>query len=52
MDESKFEAWESKRRTRVRCRANESMLDLCLMPSVKHGKGNVTVYKAGSVLVT
>ena len=43
-DESKFEVFGSKRRTFVRRRSNEKMLDACLTPSVKHGGGNVMIW--------
>ena len=43
-DESKFELFGSQRRTFVRCRKNEKMLEECLTPSVKHGGGNVMVW--------
>jgi hypothetical protein len=38
-----FELFGSQR-TLVRCRTNEKMLEDCLMPSVKHGVGNVMVW--------
>ena len=44
-DESKFEVFGSQRRTFVRCRKNENMLEECLTPSVKHGGGNVRVWE-------
>ena len=43
-DESKFEVFGSQRRTFVRRRTNEKMLEECLTPSVKHGGGNVMVW--------
>lgn len=43
-DESKFEVFGSHRRTFVKCRTSEQMLEECLMPSVKHGGGNVMVW--------
>ncbi len=43
-DESKFEVFGSNRRTFVRCRTNEKMLEQCLIPSVKHGGGSVMVW--------
>ena len=44
VDESKFEVFGSHRRTFVRCRTGEKMLEECLTPSVKHGGGNVMVW--------
>ena len=41
--ESKFEVFGLHRKTFVRCRTSEKMLE-CLMPSVKHGGGNVMVW--------
>ena len=38
-DKSKFEVFGSHRRTFVRRRTSEKMLEECLMPSVKHGGG-------------
>ena len=43
-DESKFEVFGSHRRTFVRRRTNEKILEKCLTPSVKHGGGNVMVW--------
>lgn len=43
-DESKFEVFGSQRRTFVRRRTTEKMLEECLTPSVKHGGGNVMVW--------
>ena len=43
-DESKFEVFGSHRRTFVRHRTSEKMLEECLTPSVKHGRGNVTFW--------
>src|SRR4029434_2105392 len=43
-DESKFEVFGSHRRTFVRRRIGEKMLEECLPPSVKHGGGNVMVW--------
>ena len=43
-DESKFEVFGSHRRTFVRRRTGEKMLEECLMPSVKPGGGNVMVW--------
>jgi hypothetical protein len=42
--QSKFEVFGSQRRTFVRRRKNEKMMEECLMPSVKHGGGNVMVW--------
>ena len=50
--ESKFEVFWSHRRTFVRRRTSEKMLEECLTPSVKHGGGNVMVrgcFGAGKV---
>ena len=43
-DESKFEVFGSHRRTFVRRRTGEKMLEECPTPSVKHGGGNVMVW--------
>ncbi|KAJ0037178.1 hypothetical protein NL108_018725 [Boleophthalmus pectinirostris] len=43
-DESKFEEFGSHRRTFVRRRTTEKMLEECLTPSVKRGGGNVMVW--------
>ena len=43
-DESTFEVFGSHRRTFVRRRTIEKMLEECLTPSVKHGGGNVMVW--------
>lgn len=43
-DESKFEIFGGKRRTFVRRRAGERMLDECVVKTVKHGGGNVMVW--------
>ena len=43
-DKSKFEVFGSQRRTLVRRRKNEKMLEECLTPSVKHDGGNVIVW--------
>ena len=43
-DESKFEVFGSHRRTFVRCRTSEKILEECLTPSVKHGGGDVMVW--------
>jgi hypothetical protein len=43
-NESKFELFESQRRTFVIRRKIEKMLEECLTPSVKHGGGNVMVW--------
>ena len=43
-DKSKFEVFGSHRRTFVRCRTSEKMLEECLTPSVKHGGVNVMVW--------
>ena len=43
-DESKFEVFGSQRRTFVRRRTSEKMLEECLTASVKHGGGNVIVW--------
>lgn len=39
-DESKFEIFGSNRRTFVRRRTNEKMLEQCILSSVKHGGGS------------
>ena len=41
---SKFELFDSQRRTYVIRRKIEKMLEECLTPSVKHGGGNVMVW--------
>ena len=43
-DESKFEGFESHRRTFVRRITSEKMLEECLTPSVNHGGCNVMVW--------
>ena len=43
-DESKFEVFGSHRRTFVKRRTSEKMLEECPTPSVKHGGGNVMVW--------
>ena len=43
-EESKFGVFGSQRRTFVRCRKNEKMLEECLTPSVNHRGGNVMVW--------
>uniref|UniRef100_A0A3B1IXD5 Transposase Tc1-like domain-containing protein n=1 Tax=Astyanax mexicanus TaxID=7994 RepID=A0A3B1IXD5_ASTMX len=43
-NEYKFEVFGLQRRTFVRRRTNEKMLEECLTPSVKHGGGNVMVW--------
>ena len=43
-DKSKFEVFGSHRRTFVRRRTSEKMLEECLTPSVKHSGGNVMVW--------
>ena len=43
-DKSKFEVFESHRRTFARSRTSEKMLEQCLTPSVKNGGGNVMVW--------
>jgi hypothetical protein len=43
-DESKFEVFGSQRRTFMRRRKNEKMLEECLTPSVKHGGGTVVAW--------
>ena len=43
-DKSKFEVFGSHRRTFVRCKTSEKMLEECLTPSVKHGGGNGVVW--------
>ena len=48
-DKSKFEKFESQRRTYMRCRKNYKMLEACLTPSVKQGGGNVMV--SGALVV-
>jgi hypothetical protein len=42
----KFEVFRSQRKTFVRRRKNEKMLEKCLTLSVKHGGGNVIVWGA------
>lgn len=42
--ESRFEAFGSPRRIFVRRRTTEKMLEECLTPSVKQGRGNVMVW--------
>ncbi|KAM4026970.1 uncharacterized protein ACNLHF_022855 [Anomaloglossus baeobatrachus] len=39
-----FEVFGSNRRTFMRCRTTEKMLEECLTPSVKHGGSNVMVW--------
>uniref|UniRef100_A0AAY5K0X9 Paired domain-containing protein n=1 Tax=Esox lucius TaxID=8010 RepID=A0AAY5K0X9_ESOLU len=43
-DESKFEVFRSQRRTFVRLRPNEKMVEESLTPSVKNDEGNVMVW--------
>ena len=43
-DESKFELFGSKRRVFVRRYAGERYSEKCLVPTVKHGGGSVTVW--------
>ena len=43
-EESKFEVFGSHRRTFVRCRTSQKMLEECLTPSVNHDGGNVMVW--------
>lgn len=43
-DESKFEKFGSNRRQYVRRRAGERVMESCIIPSVKHGGGNVMVW--------
>ena len=45
-DKSKFEVFGSQRRTFVRGRKNEKILEECLTPSVKHGGGNEMLWGA------
>ena len=44
IDKSKFEVFGSQRRTFLRCRKKEKMLEEGLLPFVKHGGGNVKVW--------
>lgn len=43
-DESKFGVFGNKRRQFVRRKPNEKLLDDCVVPTVKHGGGSVTVW--------
>ena len=43
-DESKFELFSSKRKVFVRRFSNERVSEQCLVPTVKHGGGFVTVW--------
>lgn len=43
-DESKFQIFGSKRRTYVRRSAEEKMLPVCVVPTVKHGGGSIMVW--------
>jgi len=43
-DESKFEIFGSKRKTYVRRKPGERLMDQCVMPTVKHGGGSVMVW--------
>ena len=43
-DESKFESFSSKRKVFVRRFSNERVSEQCLVPTVKHGGGSVTVW--------
>jgi len=43
-DESKFEIFGGKRRQYVRRRIDERMINQCVIPTVKHGGGSVTVW--------
>ena len=43
-DESKFEVFGSHRRTFVRRKTGEKMLEECLTPPVNHGGGNVMIW--------
>ena len=50
-DKSKFEEFWSHKRTFVRRRTNEKMLEECLTPSVKYGAGKVRdLYKVKGIL--
>lgn len=43
-DESKFQMFGSNRKVYVRRRPSEAFLDMCLVPTVKHGGGSVMVW--------
>ena len=43
-DESKFEIFSSKRRQYVRRRNGESLKEICLKPTIKHGGGSINVW--------
>jgi len=43
-DESKFEIFGGKRRQYVRRQIGERMMNQCVIPTVKHGGGSVTVW--------
>ena len=43
-DESKFEIFGNKRRSFVRRRVGERMLEQCTMQTIKHGSGNIMVW--------
>lgn len=43
-DESKFEIFGSKKRTYVRRKPGERMMNQCVVPKVKHGGGSVMVW--------
>ena len=43
-DESKFEIFGSKRRQYVRRRSNERYHPKCIVPTMKHGGGNILVW--------
>ena len=42
-DESKFEIFGSNRCVFVRCRVGERIISACVVPTMKHGGGGVTV---------
>ena len=44
-DESKFEDFGSNHCDFVRCRVGEWMISTCVVPTVKHGRGGVTVWE-------
>lgn len=43
-DKSKFEIFGSRRRVYVRRRTSERMIPACVVPTVKHGGGNVMIW--------
>ncbi len=44
-DESKFEIFGSTRRVYVRCREGEWMVSACVVPTVKHGRWGMVVWR-------